>query len=136
MDPVTRERAEAGLAVDAVDYHGAQRRLQQLADIGEWALQGFDALLAPTCPFVPLEVAALQNEVEHQRSLLSSQNTQPGNLMRLCAGSLPIQHLDDAVTLPVGMQVICRQNADAHMLQLSQRLQQVLGEGELPVLPD
>lgn len=135
MDPVTRERAEAGLAADAIDYYGAQQRLKELAVIGEKALQGFDALVVPTCPFVPLEVAALQNEAEHQRSLLSSQNTQPWNLMRLCAGSLPIHHLNDDVALPVGLQVICKQNGDAELLQLSQRLQHVLGEGELPVLP-
>ena len=88
MDPVTRERAEAGLAVDAIDYHAAKQRLQQLEVIGEQALNGFDALLAPTCPFVPMEVESLKTRTEHQRSLLSSQNTQPANLMKLCASSL------------------------------------------------
>ena len=138
MDPVTRERAEAGLAVDAIDYFGAQKRLAELAEVGERSLNGFDALLAPTCPFVPMEVEALldtADDSEHQRSLLSSQNTQPANLMRLCASSLPVQHLNSAASLPVGLQVICRQNDDAKLLQLSQRLQNLLGQGQIPELP-
>lgn len=136
MDPVTRERAEAGLAVDAIDYHGALSRLEELATIGANAIEGFTAFLSPTCPYVPMEIESLSDPAEHERSLLSSQNTQPGNLMRLCATTLPVHHLNNDVELPVGLQVMAAQNQDAALLRLSQRIEQVVGQGALPVLPD
>jgi len=136
MDPVTRERAEAGLAVDAIDYHASLSRMDELTVIGAKALENHTALLAPTCPFVPLAIASLEEPAEHERSLLASQNTQPANLMRLCATSLPVQHLNKDASLPIGLQVMAANNQDAALLRLSHTIESVLGRGPLPVLPD
>lgn len=136
MDPVTRERAEVGLSVSAMDYFAAQKRVQELVAVAETRLQGLDAWISPTCPFVPLAIETFSDTEQHQRSLLSSQNTQPGNLMRMCASTLPIQHLGGSGTsgLPVGLQLMMTGGNDEKLLSLSQALQSVLGLGSQPTL--
>ena len=58
----------------------------------------------------------------HERSLLASVNTQPVNLMRLCALSIPIQkYCNDFNTqtcLPVGLQIICPINEELKLLDI------------------
>ena len=140
MDPVTRQRAEFGLGVYASDYFSAKARHDELATLAEQKLAGLDGWITPTCPFPAMTVDSLSEQAMHERSLLSSRNTQPGNLMKLCASSLPIHHLinNDAGTepLPIGLQLMCRFDDDEKLLELSQRLQAVLGISGLPELPE
>ena len=153
MDAVTRERAEVGLTVDAIDYVAAKRRHAELASMAERIFDQADALITPTCPFQPMAIADLELEQNHQRSLLASRNTQPANLLRLCASSVPVHHLvtelppegaNQNVThphphpnqpLPIGLQIMCKFNGDKKLLQLSQQCQRLLGQPALPQLP-
>ncbi len=136
MDPVTEQRARAGLDVAAIDYFSAQKRIDELEQIARERLEGLDGWLSPTCPFVPLVIDTFSNPAEHKRSLLASQNTQPANLMGMCASSLPIHHLapKGKDTLPVGLHLMMPGDCDEDLLGLSQLLQLVLGTGNLPKL--
>jgi len=139
MDPVTRERAEFGLGVHASDYFSAKQRHNELAELASHKLAGLDAWVTPTCPFPAMTVESLDDTTMHERSLLSSRNTQPGNLMKLCASSLPIHHLigdGDVEPLPIGLQLMCGFGEDVKLLELSQRIQAVLGTASLPQLPE
>jgi len=141
MDPVTRQRAEFGLGVHASDYFSARQRHDELAKLADHKLAGLDGWITPTCPFVALTVDSLDEAPMHERSLQSSRNTQPANLMKLCASSLPIHHLikrgdaGSADPLPIGLQLMCQFGADTKLLALSQRIQTVLGVSSLPQLP-
>jgi len=142
MDAVTRERAEVGLSVDAIDYVAAKHRHEELASLAERIFNQTDALITPTCPFQPMAIADLEQQQNHQRSLLASRNTQPANLFRLCASNVPVHHLVSELSnnvthanLPIGLQIMCGSSCDSKLLQLSQRCQQILGQAQLPALP-
>ncbi len=139
MDPVTRERAVVGLDVDAVDYVAACKRHLELAAIAEQRFADVDGWITPTCPFLPMTLSSLDDPDAHQRSLLASRNTQPANLMKLCACTLPIHHLASSANseknrLPVGLQLMGRFGDDENLLHLGSRLEQVIGRVALPDL--
>ena len=140
---------DRGLTVDAIDYVAAKRRHAELASMAESIFDQADALITPTCPFQPMAIADLEQQQNHQRSLLASRNTQPANLLRLCASSVPVHHLvtelpsegaNQNIThphppLPIGLQIMCKFNGDKKLLQLSQQCQRLLGQPALPQLP-
>lgn len=131
MDPVTADRAAKGLDVLASDYVSAKQRHDELAVIAEEHMAGLDGWVAPTCPFVPMTVAGLNDPAEAARSLQSSRNTQPGNIFSMCAVNLPIHGYGSP--LPVGLQLICRGGDDASALSISMALEELFG---IPAKPD
>lgn len=139
MDAVTRERAAVGLTVDAADYVAAKARHNELAAIADERLTGVDGWITPTCPFLPMTLASLDDPAQHQRSLMASRNTQPANLMKLSACSIPIHHITSSAQsgktlLPVGLQLMGRFGTDERLLALSVKLEQLFGQAPLPEL--
>jgi aspartyl-tRNA(Asn)/glutamyl-tRNA(Gln) amidotransferase subunit A len=132
MDPVTADRAAHGLEVSAVEHLAAQYRRLELERIAETRFAGLDGWISPTCPFVPMPVENLKHPEEAARGSLSSRNTQPGNIFRLCSSSLPIQQF--GASLPVGLQLMCPGGEDARLLSISMALETVLGAGKAPDL--
>ena len=60
-----------------------------------------------------MTLASLDDPAVHERSLLASRNTQPGNLFAQCGVSLPI----GAGALPSGLQILAPHGAvDARLL--------------------
>ena len=135
MDSVTRSRGELGLSTLACDHLAAQQRRRELVQIGSEKMQGLTGWLSPTCPMLPMTVQSLQNPDDNARSLQASRNTQPGNLMGLCACSIPVQHLLPVEKpLPVGLQLMMPANSDREMLQVAMAIQELIGVAELPAL--
>lgn len=132
MDPVTAERAAHGLTVTATEHLAAQYRRIELERIAAERFDGLDGWISPTCPFVPMPVDNLQHPEEAARALLSSRNTQPGNIFKLCAASLPIHQFGAA--LPVGLQLMCPGGEDGRLLSIAMALETVLGAGKAPDL--
>lgn len=132
MDPVTAERAAHGLTVSAVEHLAAQYRRLELERIAAARFEGLDGWIAPTCPFMPMPVENLQHPEEAARALQASRNTQPGNVFKLCAASLPIHQFGAA--LPVGLQLMCPGGEDAELLSIAMALETVLGAGKAPDL--
>lgn len=133
MDTVTAARAAIGLETSAVDYLLAKRRHRELTDIAAETFKHCDAWVAPTVPMLPMPVADLQDEEKARRALLSSRNTQPGNLYGLCACSLPIQQLGVSQSLlPVGFQLMMPSNSDAKLLGLALAIEEIVGQGPRP----
>ena len=58
-------------------------------------------------------------------NLLALRNTSMGNLLGLCAVTLPVG-LDDA-NMPVGLQVMGRHGQDARVLDIAAAIERVLG---------
>lgn len=91
MFPRILERFRSGGQFKAMDYVSAWRRLHELRRIWAEETAGYDAVLLPTSPILPPHAHRLMTEDEYYitENLLSLRNTRIGNLMGLCALTLP-----------------------------------------------
>lgn len=122
VDAVTASRAEVGLTTQAHEYVGAQQRRRQLVAKARSTFEQVDLWLSPTVPFVPMPLSELSSQAGHERAMLASRNTQPGNLLDMCGLSLPM-HGD---TLPTGLQLTMPLNHDARLLAVGMAVEQLL----------
>ena len=123
MDPVTAKRAKVGLDVKSADYLKFKNRLKELEIMASDFFKDYDALISPTTVMRAMKVEDCEiNGKLHDRSLLSSANTQPGNLFNLCGISYPIQkYCNDYKSdtcLPVGLQVLCANGNDSKAIEI------------------
>lgn len=124
VDPVTRSRAQVGLDTSAHAYVTAQRRRKYLVDKARATFDEVDLWLMPTCPFLPMPLSELAKPAVHERALLASRNTQPGNLLEFCGLSLPMQRTG----LPTGLQLCMPLNHDARLLATGRAVERLLRE--------
>lgn len=91
MYPPILERFRGGRDVPAADYVAGWDRLEQLRREWAAAVAGFDAVILPTAPILPPEIARLETDPAFfaSENLLSLRNTRIGNLLGLPAISLP-----------------------------------------------
>jgi aspartyl-tRNA(Asn)/glutamyl-tRNA(Gln) amidotransferase subunit A len=91
MFPPVLERFRAGGTVKATGYISAWRRLNELRKLWERRVGGFDAVLIPTTPILPPDARRLLEDPAYfaAENLLALRNTRIGNLMGLCALTLP-----------------------------------------------
>lgn len=122
VDSVTAARAAVGLNVHAHERLSALRRQRVLVDKARKTFENVDVWLTPTCPFVPMPLADLSDPATHERSLLASRNTQPGNLLDMCGLSLPM-HTDG---LPTGLQIMMPLNHDVELLAVGRAIERSL----------
>jgi len=125
MDTVSANRSAHGLQVSAVEYIAAQKRRVHLTNKANASFSELDCWLSPTCPFEPIAIADIESGKLHDRALLASRNTQPGNLFGFCATSLPMQQEG----LPTGLQIMMPGNSDKALLELSSAVQKVITGG-------
>lgn len=85
------ERFRGGAAVKAADYVAAWRRLEAGRRAWLARMAGFDAVICPTAPNTPpnLERLLADHDYYVTENLLTLRNTRAGNLMGLCATTLP-----------------------------------------------
>jgi aspartyl-tRNA(Asn)/glutamyl-tRNA(Gln) amidotransferase subunit A len=91
MFPEILARFRSGKDHSAADYVAAWHTLDRCRDAYLRATAGFDAVLCPTCPITPPDVERLMTDSDYYvtENLLTLRNTRIGNLMGLCALSLP-----------------------------------------------
>ncbi len=122
MFPQILERVRAGAQVNAADYLSAWRRLKEIR--AEWraATAGYDAILMPTAPSLPPNVARLETDSGYYitENLLALRNTRVGNLMGECAITLPAGMPSCGIMLNAGP------GQEAHLLRLAQACEDVL----------
>ena len=139
MDPVTAKRAKVGLDVKSADYLKFKNRLKELEIMASDFFKDYDALISPTTVMRAMKVEDCEiNGKLHDRSLLSSANTQPGNLFNLCGISYPIQKFcndyNTNTCLPVGLQVLCANGNDCKAIEIGIALEKEFGYPEFPSL--
>ncbi len=85
------ERFRAGETVSGPDYVSAWIELESHRSAWDAATAGFDAVLCPTSPILPPNLERLYDDHDYYvtENLLSLRNTRIGNLMGLCALTLP-----------------------------------------------
>lgn len=86
-----RERFRGGKAISAADYVAGWQTLEQLRAAWHVRVAGYDAVLMPTAPNLPPDHARLMQDEDYYvtENLLTLRNTRVGNLMGLCAVTLP-----------------------------------------------
>ena len=91
MYPRILERFRLGATYSAADYVAGWRRLHVLRALWAEATAGYDAVLLPTSPILPPQVNRLMTDEGYfvTENLLALRNTRIGNLMGLCALTLP-----------------------------------------------
>jgi aspartyl-tRNA(Asn)/glutamyl-tRNA(Gln) amidotransferase subunit A len=91
MFPEILTRFRQGKAHSGADYVAAWARLDAARAAWDAATAGYDAVLAPTAPILPPDVARLTTDHDYYvtENLLALRNTRVGNLMGLCALTLP-----------------------------------------------
>jgi aspartyl-tRNA(Asn)/glutamyl-tRNA(Gln) amidotransferase subunit A len=117
-----RERFQAGAQFSGPDYVAAWAALERARRAWTAATAGFDAVIAPTVPILPPPVARLVEDAEFYvaENLLTLRNTRIGNLMGLCAITLP-------TGVPsTGLMLMGAPGADARLLRLAAAAEQAL----------
>ncbi|MEH6830081.1 MAG: amidase, partial [Sulfitobacter sp.] len=80
-----------GRDVSGPEYVGAWAKLELARQEYDYATAGYDAIIAPTAPILPPNLARLIAEPEYYvtENLMALRNTRIGNLLGLCALTLP-----------------------------------------------
>jgi aspartyl-tRNA(Asn)/glutamyl-tRNA(Gln) amidotransferase subunit A len=126
MDPIVAARCASGLDVKADELIRIERRRFELWKIAKERLNGLDGWVTPTMALVAPPVTGFDDlEKGIQLSLGITQDTQPANLFNLCGISMPIQMYGSE--LPVGLQVLCRNDHIAQALSIGLAIEQVTG---------
>ena len=107
-------RFRSGRDVGAADYVRAWQRLEILRKEYLKATAAFDALIIPSSPILPPNMARVASDSDYYvtENLLALRNTRIGNLMGLCALTLP-------TGLPsTGIMLMCPPMAEKRLLRL------------------
>lgn len=112
------ERFRSGAAFKATDYVDAWRRLRAARAAWAEATAPYDAILIPTAANLPPEAARLLADADYfmRENLLALRNTRIGNLMGLCALTLPTGTPSCGIMLmgrPLGEEALLRLGAAA-----------------------
>jgi len=91
MFPEILERFRLGAEIGAADYVAALQTVERCRAKWSKRVTGYDAVLCPTSPILPPNVARLQNDHDYyvSENLLALRNTRIGNLLGLCGITLP-----------------------------------------------
>jgi aspartyl-tRNA(Asn)/glutamyl-tRNA(Gln) amidotransferase subunit A len=117
-----RERFEGGAAVSAADHIAAWQRLRTLRAAYQAETAGVDAVLTPTIPTLPPQLAAVLADpaLFAAENLMALRNTRIGNVMGSAALTLPTG------TPSVGVQLIGAPGSDASLLRLGAAVEAAL----------
>ena len=104
------------------DYVAAWEKLEKLRQGYLEATAGYDAVLAPTAPILPPELARLEAEHDFYLSenLLALRNTRIGNLMGLAALTLPTD------TPSCGLMLLCPPHMEERVLRIGAAVEEAL----------
>ncbi len=93
MFPEILERFRIGATFGAADYVAAWRRLREIRTLWHARMAEFDVVALPTAAMMPPNLDRLLNDHAYyvEENLLALRNTRIGNLMGICALTLPTQ---------------------------------------------
>ena len=108
LDPVIGPRMLTGRTLCAPDYFALLRRFAALQQEVQWTLRDVDALIVPTTMAVarPLSVIDASAESYLDYNMQVHRNTGLGNILNLCAVSVPCGFTSDG--LPIGLMVYAK----------------------------
>ena len=116
------ERFRAGAQFSGPDYVAAWAKLEQCRMVWDQAVSGFDGVLTPTCPILPPNMDRLEKDRDYyvKANLLTLRNTRIGNLMGLCALTLPTGKAS------CGLQILGQPDCEEALLRIGAGVEAVL----------
>jgi aspartyl-tRNA(Asn)/glutamyl-tRNA(Gln) amidotransferase subunit A len=119
------ERMRAGKTISATAVEAIRQGFARLSRSYQAAHAGYAAVLGPTVPILPPEAGPLERDDKLYAStnLKALRNTRLGNMLGLCAITLPCQ---PPGALPVGLTLIGLPHRDNALLRLAAAVEQVL----------
>lgn len=117
-----RDRFRQGADVKAADFVALWQRLRVLRAAYHGATAGYDAVLIPSAANLPPNVERLDSDDDYfvTENLLTLRNTRVGNLMGVCAITLP-------TGVPcTGIMLMCPPGDDARLLRLARAAEAAL----------
>ncbi|WP_138469741.1 amidase [Poseidonocella sp. HB161398] len=123
MHPPIRDRFRQGAGISAEDFVAGWQALDRLRGVYGEETAGYDAVLLPTTPILPPDAARLESDPEYFRTenLLALRNTRIGNLMGLCALTLPTG------TDCCGLMVMAAPGQEERLLRIGQAAETAIG---------
>ena len=117
------ERFRSGADVSAADYVAGWRRLTALRAGWSDRVAAFDAVILPTSPILPPDANRLMTDDAYYvtENLLSLRNTRIGNLMDVCALTLPTSQPS------CGISLMCPPGQEARLLRLGVAAERAFG---------
>jgi aspartyl-tRNA(Asn)/glutamyl-tRNA(Gln) amidotransferase subunit A len=108
LDPVIGPRMLTGRTLSAPDYFALLRRFAELQQQVQWTLRDIDALIVPTTMAPARALAAFDTSFESYLDYNTKvhRNTGLGNILNLCAVSLPCGFTSEG--LPIGLMVYAK----------------------------
>jgi len=121
FEPV-RNRFRSGAHVTGADFVAAWQRLDMLRAAYLTATAGFDAVVLPSVPLKPPKQADVTEDLDLfvSENLLALRNTRIGNLMGLCALTIPTGHAS------AGLMVMMPPMQEARLLRLGAAMETAL----------
>lgn len=120
--PPVRDRFRSGKDLKAGDFVAAWQKLDILRQQYLAATAGYDAVILPTVPTTPMLIQDLLADFAYftSENLLTLRNTRIGNLMGLCALTLP-------TAIPMtGLMMMAPPNHEARLLRLGAAAERAL----------
>lgn len=116
------ERFRSGANFTAADYVAGWRRLEALRATWSDRVAAFDAVILPTSPILPPDANRLMTDDAYYvtENLLSLRNTRIGNLMGVCALTLPTSQPS------CGISLMCPPGQEARLLRLGAAAERAL----------
>jgi len=122
MFPRILERFRSGANFSAMDYVAAWRRLHAIRSIWADRTAAFDAVILPTAPILPPDANRLMTDDAYYvtENLLALRNTRIGNMLGLCALTLPTSQPS------CGISLMAAPGAEARLLRLGAAAERAL----------
>jgi len=126
LDPNVLSRMEVAKEAKTLDYFSALFKISKLSQSFHAKLETVDALAVPTIPITPPKIEDLvDTEAYKKNNLLALSNTMPGNVLGVCAITIPAGL--DKSGMPVGLQLIALPNREEELISLALGIEKILG---------
>jgi aspartyl-tRNA(Asn)/glutamyl-tRNA(Gln) amidotransferase subunit A len=104
MFPRILERFRTGAEYSAVDFVAGWRRLREIRTLWAKRAAALDAVILPTSPILPPDANRLMTDDSYYvaENLLALRNTRIGNMLGLCALTLPTSQPSCGIMLMAG----------------------------------
>lgn len=124
-DQVIVKRVRRGAQVTAAEYIDILKARANLIARANRATIGFDVLLAPTAPIIPVPIADITDNEENwlRYAMLTIRNTVVANILDRCSLSIPCHKPGEA---PVGLMLIGETMADKRLLSIGMAIEAAL----------
>ena len=126
LDPAVAIRIESMEALSASEHLQRVHRLGELTREAHASLGGLHALVGPTLPLTPPDMAELgdaENQLRLNMRLVRNTNT--ASLLGMCAVTLPVAL--DGAGMPVGLHIVARGGDEETALALALACERALG---------